>query len=116
MIATANRESDIMSALRLAREFRLKLVISGGIDGWKVAPALAAGNTVVLKPAEYTPLTALLFAHISREAGLPPGVLNVVTGDGATGAALVDHPDINKIAFTGSTAVVGADDLGQPRW
>jgi len=72
---------------------------------WKVAPALAAGNTVVLKPAEYTPLTALLFAHISREAGLPPGVLNIVTGDGTTGAALVDHPDVNKIAFTGSTAV-----------
>ena len=72
---------------------------------WKVAPALAAGNTVVLKPAEYTPLTALLFAQISREAGLPPGVLNVVTGDGTTGAALVDHPDVNKIAFTGSTAV-----------
>ncbi|MGB3277728.1 MAG: aldehyde dehydrogenase family protein, partial [Pseudorhodobacter sp.] len=72
---------------------------------WKVAPALAAGNTVVLKPAEYTPLTGLLFAHLSREAGLPPGVLNVVTGDGATGAALVDHPDVNKIAFTGSTDV-----------
>lgn len=72
---------------------------------WKVAPALAAGNTVVLKPAEYTPLTALLFAQISREAGLPPGVLNVVTGDGTTGAALVDHPDVNKIAFTGSTDV-----------
>ncbi|WP_050525363.1 aldehyde dehydrogenase family protein [Pseudorhodobacter aquimaris] len=72
---------------------------------WKVAPALAAGNTVVLKPAEYTPLTALLFAQISREAGLPAGVLNVVTGDGATGAALVDHPDVNKIAFTGSTEV-----------
>ncbi|MGO4906840.1 aldehyde dehydrogenase family protein [Pseudorhodobacter sp. W20_MBD10_FR17] len=72
---------------------------------WKVAPALAAGNTVVLKPAEYTPLTALLFAQISREAGLPPGVLNVVTGDGATGAALVGHPDVNKIAFTGSTDV-----------
>lgn len=72
---------------------------------WKVAPALAAGNTVVLKPAEYTPLTALLFAQISREAGLPPGVLNVVTGDGKTGAALVDHPDVNKIAFTGSTDV-----------
>jgi aldehyde dehydrogenase (NAD+) len=72
---------------------------------WKVAPALAAGNTVVLKPAEYTPLTALLFAQISREAGLPPGVLNVVTGDGETGAALVDHPDVNKIAFTGSTDV-----------
>lgn len=72
---------------------------------WKVAPALAAGNTVVLKPAEYTPLTALLFAEITREAGLPKGVLNIVTGDGATGAALVGHPGVNKIAFTGSTSV-----------
>ena len=72
---------------------------------WKVAPALAAGNTIVLKPAEYTPLTALLFAEISREAGLPKGVLNIVTGDGATGAALVAHPGIDKIAFTGSTEV-----------
>ena len=72
---------------------------------WKVAPALAAGNTVVLKPAEFTPLTALLFAELSREAGLPKGVLNVVTGEGATGAALVSHSDVNKIAFTGSTAV-----------
>ena len=72
---------------------------------WKVAPALAAGNTVVLKPAEYTPLTALLFAEITREAGLPQGVLNIVTGDGETGAALVAHPDVNKIAFTGSTSV-----------
>ncbi|MGV8950797.1 MAG: aldehyde dehydrogenase family protein [Cypionkella sp.] len=72
---------------------------------WKVAPALAAGNTIVLKPAEYTPLTALLFADLSREAGLPKGVLNIVTGDGDTGAALVAHPDVNKIAFTGSTAV-----------
>jgi aldehyde dehydrogenase (NAD+) len=72
---------------------------------WKVAPALAAGNTIVLKPAEQTPLTALLFAQISREAGLPPGVLNIVTGDGATGAALVAHPDATKIAFTGSTDV-----------
>ncbi len=72
---------------------------------WKVAPALAAGNTVVLKPAEYTPLTALLFAEISREAGLPKGVLNVVTGDGDTGAALVAQGDVNKIAFTGSTLV-----------
>ncbi|MBN2629867.1 MAG: aldehyde dehydrogenase family protein [Rhodobacteraceae bacterium] len=72
---------------------------------WKVAPALAAGNTVVLKPAEYTPLTALLFAEISREAGLPPGVLNIVTGDGETGAALVAHPRVDKIAFTGSTEV-----------
>ena len=72
---------------------------------WKVAPALAAGNTVVLKPAEYTPLTALLFAEISREAGLPKGVLNIITGDGDTGAALVAHPDVDKVAFTGSTAV-----------
>ncbi len=72
---------------------------------WKVAPALAAGNTVVLKPAEYTPLTALLFAEISREAGLPKGVLNVVTGDGATGAAVVAHPEVAKVAFTGSTSV-----------
>jgi aldehyde dehydrogenase (NAD+) len=72
---------------------------------WKVAPALAAGNTVVLKPAEYTPLTALLFAQISLEAGLPPGVLNIVTGDGETGKAIVNHSGIDKIAFTGSTEV-----------
>ena len=72
---------------------------------WKVAPALAAGNAVVLKPAEYTPLTALLFADLSREAGLPNGLLNVVTGDGATGAALVAHDGVDKIAFTGSTDV-----------
>jgi len=72
---------------------------------WKIAPALAAGNTVVLKPAEFTPLTALAFAEICQEAGLPGGVVNVVTGDGATGEALVKHPDIDKIAFTGSTEV-----------
>ncbi|MGN8158112.1 aldehyde dehydrogenase family protein [Salinisphaera sp. SWV1] len=72
---------------------------------WKVAPALAAGNTVVLKPAEYTPLTALAFAELCREAGLPPGTVNFVTGDGETGAALVGHADVAKIAFTGSTAV-----------
>jgi aldehyde dehydrogenase (NAD+) len=72
---------------------------------WKIAPALALGNTVVLKPAEYTPLTALLFAELAAAAGLPPGVLNIVTGDGATGAALVDHPGIDKLAFTGSTEV-----------
>jgi aldehyde dehydrogenase (NAD+) len=72
---------------------------------WKVAPALAAGNTVVLKPAEYTPLTALLFAELCQQAGLPPGVVNIVTGDGDTGAALVDHPEVAKIAFTGSTEV-----------
>lgn len=71
---------------------------------WKIAPALAAGNTVVLKPAEFTSLTALLFAELSAEAGLPPGVLNVVTGDGATGALLVESP-VDKIAFTGSTEV-----------
>jgi aldehyde dehydrogenase (NAD+) len=72
---------------------------------WKIAPALAAGNTVVLKPAEYTPLTALAFAELCREAGLPPGVVNIVTGDGKTGAALVEHADVDKIAFTGSTDV-----------
>jgi len=72
---------------------------------WKVAPALAAGNTVVLKPAEYTPLTALALAEICDEVGLPKGVLNIVTGDGTTGAALVEHPDVDKIAFTGSTEV-----------
>jgi len=72
---------------------------------WKIAPALACGNTIVLKPAETTPLTALILAQIIEEADLPPGVVNVVTGDGATGAALVAHPDIDKIAFTGSTEV-----------
>ena len=72
---------------------------------WKVAPALAAGNTVVLKPAEFTPLTALLFAELAHQAGLPAGVLNILTGDGATGAAIVEHPKVDKIAFTGSTDV-----------
>ncbi len=72
---------------------------------WKVAPALAAGNTVVLKPAEFTPLSALLFAELSAEVGLPAGVLNVVTGDGSTGAALVDNDGLAKVAFTGSTEV-----------
>ncbi|HEY5341073.1 MAG TPA: aldehyde dehydrogenase family protein, partial [Candidatus Aquilonibacter sp.] len=72
---------------------------------WKLAPALACGNTVVLKPAETTPLTALMLAQIIEEADLPPGVVNVVTGDGSTGAALVEHPGVEKIAFTGSTQV-----------
>src|SRR4051812_14307699 len=72
---------------------------------WKIAPALACGNTVVLKPAETTPLTALLFCDVLRQAELPAGVVNIVTGDGRTGAALVDHPDVDKIAFTGSTEV-----------
>src|SRR5213078_1806817 len=72
---------------------------------WKISPALAAGCTIVLKPAEQTPLSALRLSELALEAGIPPGVLNVVTGDGETGAALVDHPGVDKIAFTGSTAV-----------
>jgi aldehyde dehydrogenase (NAD+) len=72
---------------------------------WKIAPALATGNTVVLKPAEFTPLTALAFAELCQEAGLPAGVVNIVTGDGSTGEALVKHPNVDKIAFTGSTEV-----------
>ena len=72
---------------------------------WKIAPALATGNTVVLKPAEFTSLTALLFAELCEETGLPAGVVNVITGDGRTGAALVAHPGVDKIAFTGSTEV-----------
>ncbi len=72
---------------------------------WKVAPALSAGNTVVLKPAEYTPLTALLFAELCQRAGLPEGVVNIITGDGAVGEMIVRHPGVDKIAFTGSTEV-----------
>ncbi|MEP7736167.1 aldehyde dehydrogenase family protein [Nocardioides sp. 31GB23] len=72
---------------------------------WKIAPALACGNTVVLKPAETTPLTALLFAEICQQADLPPGVVNIITGAGATGETLVGHPGIDKVAFTGSTGV-----------
>jgi aldehyde dehydrogenase (NAD+) len=72
---------------------------------WKIAPALACGNTVILKPAETTPLTALLFAEICQQADLPPGVVNIITGAGATGQALVGHPDVDKVAFTGSTEV-----------
>jgi aldehyde dehydrogenase (NAD+) len=72
---------------------------------WKIAPALACGNTVVLKPAETTPLTALLFAEVCQQADLPPGVVNIVTGAGETGAAVVSHDDVDKVAFTGSTAV-----------
>ncbi|MGH3330759.1 MAG: aldehyde dehydrogenase family protein [Nocardioidaceae bacterium] len=72
---------------------------------WKIAPALACGNTVVLKPAETTPLTALLFAEICQQADLPPGVVNIITGAGETGRSLVSHPDVDKVAFTGSTDV-----------
>ncbi len=72
---------------------------------WKIASALAMGNTVILKPAEFTPLTALLFAEMTQQVGLPPGVVNIVTGDGRTGELMVNHPNIDKIAFTGSTDV-----------
>ena len=75
---------------------------------WKVCPALAMGNTVVLKPASYTRLSALLFADICAEAGLPPGVFNVVTGPGSFGSMLATHPDVDKVAFTGSTEVNNA--------
>lgn len=77
--------------------------IDGGMED--CFPALAAGNTVVLKPAETTPLTAMLLAEIIHESGLPAGVVNIVTGYGDTGAAIVNHPDVNKVAFTGSTNV-----------
>jgi aldehyde dehydrogenase (NAD+) len=82
---------------------------------WKIAPALAMGNTVILKPAEYTPLTALLFSHICGEAGVPTGVVNIVTGDGRVGEVIVNHPDIHKIAFTGSTEV-GKKNPQSNRW
>src|SRR5207245_4712419 len=72
---------------------------------WKLASALAAGNTAVLKPAETTPLTALLLGEVIQQAELPPGVVNILTGAGAPGGSLVGHPDIDKLAFTGSTAV-----------
>ena len=72
---------------------------------WKLAPALACGNTVVLKPAETTPLTALKLAELIEEAGFPPGVVNIITGAGKTGRNLVRHPDVDKVAFTGSTEV-----------
>ena len=82
---------------------------------WKVAPALAMGNTVVLKPAEFTSVTALAFAELVAAVGLPPGVLNIVTGDGKVGAMLVEHPDVDKIAFTGSTEVGPAHPQGHRR-
>src|SRR6185295_16070021 len=72
---------------------------------WKIAPALAAGNTVVLKPASTTPLSALLFAEVCRQADLPPGVVNIVPGPGEIGMSLVTHPDVDKVAFTGSTDI-----------
>src|SRR4051795_11197968 len=85
---------------------------------WKVAPALAAGNPVVLKPAETTPLTAMLFAEVCQQAALPPGVVNILPGAGATGAAVVGHPDVDKVAFTGSTEVgrqIARTNAGTPQ-
>src|SRR5215471_2813193 len=81
------------------------LGVAGQVIPWKIPPALACGNTVVLKPAETTPLTALMFGEICQQADLPPGVVNIVTGAGETGRALVEHPGIDKVAFTGSTEV-----------
>lgn len=72
---------------------------------WKVCPALAMGNTVILKPASYTRLSCLLLAEVCAQAGLPPGVFNVVTGNGAFGSKVAEHPDVDKVAFTGSTGV-----------
>src|SRR4051812_13023177 len=105
--------ADKLSYALAGREWRPRGVVGQVIPWnfpllmatWKLAPALACGNTAVLKPAETTPLTALLLAEICQEAELPEGVVNILTGDGATGAALVRHPDIDKIAFTGSTEV-----------
>ncbi|MBA2275580.1 MAG: aldehyde dehydrogenase family protein, partial [Chloroflexi bacterium] len=85
---------------------------------WKIAPALAAGNTVVLKPASSTPLSAMLFADVCRQADLPPGVVNIITGPGEIGLALVSHPDVDKVAFTGSTEVgktIGRAIAGQDK-
>ena len=102
------------SALAFVGDRLLALGVAGQIipwnfpllmAAWKIAPALATGNTVVLKPAETTPLTALKLAQIIQDCDLPPGVVNILTGAGETGASIVDHPGIDKIAFTGSTEV-----------
>lgn len=99
--AFANRRTEPLGVAGQIIPWNFPLLMAA----WKIAPALATGNTVVLKPAETTPLTALKLAEIIQESDLPPGVVNIVTGAGATGAAIVNHPDINKIAFTGSTEV-----------
>ena len=108
--ATAEYSADHTSSIR-----REPIGVVGSISpwnyplqmaGWKILPAIAAGNTIVLKPAEITPLTSLLFAEIASEAGLPDGVVNVITGDGPTvGARLLRHPEVAMVSFTGSTAV-----------
>ncbi len=99
--AFPNREAEPLGVAGQIIPWNFPLLMAA----WKIAPAIATGNTVVLKPAETTSLTALKLAEIIQEADLPPGVVNIVTGAGATGAAIVNHPDINKIAFTGSTEV-----------
>jgi aldehyde dehydrogenase (NAD+) len=99
--AFPNREAQSLGVAGQIIPWNFPLLMAS----WKLAPALATGNTVVLKPAETTPLTALKLAEIIQESGLPPGVVNIITGAGKTGAALVNHPEVNKIAFTGSTQV-----------
>src|SRR5688572_14372723 len=99
--AFPNRTTELLGVAGQIIPWNFPLLMAA----WKIAPAIATGNTVVLKPAETTSLTALKLAEIIRESELPPGVVNIVTGAGATGAAIVNHPDINKIAFTGSTEV-----------
>lgn len=99
--AFPNRKTESLGVAAQITPWNFPLLMAA----WKIAPALATGNTVVLKPAETTPLTALKLAEIIQEAELPAGVVNILTGAGATGAAMVNHPDINKIAFTGSTEV-----------
>lgn len=99
--AFPNRETNPVGVAGQVIPWNFPLLMAA----WKLAPALATGNTVVLKPAETTPLTALKLAELIQEADLPPGVVNIVTGYGATGAAIVNHPDVDKIAFTGSTEV-----------
>ena len=99
--AFANRKAEPLGVAGQIIPWNFPLLMAA----WKIAPALACGNTVVLKPAENTSLTALKLAEIIQEADLPPGVVNIITGPGATGAAIVNHADINKIAFTGSTQV-----------
>jgi aldehyde dehydrogenase (NAD+) len=99
--AFPNRRADPLGVAGQIIPWNFPLLMAA----WKIAPALATGNTVVLKPAENTSLTALKLAELIQEADLPPGVVNIITGAGSTGAAIVNHPDINKIAFTGSTDV-----------
>src|SRR5919198_4356578 len=115
-VAPAERAKYLFRIARILQERSREFAVLESLDGGKpikesrdvdlpLAAALAAGNTVVLKPAETTPLTALLFTDVLRQAELPPGVVNIVTGDGRAGAALVQHPGLDKIAFTGSTEV-----------